>query len=173
MPQGGRPGEALADLASRRDALRQAAGLPGADPSALLEAALTELDGAIDTLAGSLPGGAGGQDEAGPDGLPEAVRAERRLLHAAFQQTPVSLFLLDQDGTIRRANAAAAALIGAPSGYATGKVLTAFVDVPLRAAVKTQLAAVARTGTSRTADCRILTSDGPLDATMTAAAIDL
>jgi hypothetical protein len=76
MPQGGRPDEALADLASRRDALRQAAGLPGADPQALLDAALTELDGAIDTLAGSVPDGAAGQDEAGPDGLPEAVRAE-------------------------------------------------------------------------------------------------
>jgi PAS domain S-box-containing protein len=173
MPQGGRPDEALADLASRRDALRQAAGLPGADPQALLDAALTELDGAIDTLAGSVPDGAAGQDEAGPDGLPEAVRAERRLLHAAFQQTPVSLFLLDQDGTIRRANAAAAALLGAPSGYATGKVLTAFVDVPLRAAVQTQLAAVARTGKPRAADCRVLTSDGSLDVTMTAAAINL
>src|SRR5215475_1710625 len=173
MPQGGRPNEALADLTSRRDALRQAAGLPGADPQALLDAALTELDGAIDALVGSVPGGAAGQDEAAPDGLPEAVRAERRLLQTAFQQTPVPLFMLEQDGTIRRANGAAAALLGAPSGYATGKVLTAFVDVPLRAAVKTQLAAVARTGTSRTADCRILTSDGPLDATMTAAAIDL
>ena len=173
MPQGGWPDEAMADLASRRDALRQAAGLPGADPQALLDAALTELDGAIDALAGSVAGSAAGPDEAGPDGLPDAVRAERRLLHAAFQQTPVSLFLLEQDGTIRRANAAAAALLGAPSGYATGKVLTAFVDLPLRAAVQTLLAAVARTGTPRTADCRILTSDGPLDVTMAAAAIDL
>jgi serine phosphatase RsbU (regulator of sigma subunit)/PAS domain-containing protein len=173
MPQGGLPGEALADLASRRDALRQAAGLPGADPQALLDAALTELDGAIDALAGSVPGSAAGPDEPAPDGLPEAIRAERRLLHAAFQQTPVALFLLEQDGTIRRANSMAAALLGAPSGYATGKVLTAFVDLPLRAAVQTQLAAVARTGKPRTADCRILTSDGPLDVTMTAAAVDL
>jgi serine phosphatase RsbU (regulator of sigma subunit) len=67
----------------------------------------------------------------------------------------------------------AAALLGAPSGYATGKVLTAFVDLPLRAAVQTQLAAVARTGKPRTADCRILTSDGPLDVTLTAATVDL
>jgi serine phosphatase RsbU (regulator of sigma subunit)/PAS domain-containing protein len=173
MPQSGLPDEALADLASRRDALRQAAGLPGTDPRALLDAALTELDGAIDALAGSVPGGPSSPDQAAPDGLPEAARAERRLLHAAFQQTPVPLFLLEQDGTIRRANSMAAALLGAPSGYATGKVLTVFVDLPLRAAVQTQLAAVARTGNPRTADCRILTSDGPLDVTMTAAAIDL
>src|SRR5215472_2336539 len=173
MPQGGRPDEGLADLVSRRDALRQAAGLPGADPQALLDAALTELDGAIDALAGSVPGSAAGPDDPAPDGVPEAIRAERRLLHAAFQQTPVALFLLEQDGTIRRANGMAAALLGAPSGYATGKVLTAFVDLPLRAAVQTQLAAVARTGKPRTADCRVLTSDGLLDVTMTAAAIDL
>jgi serine phosphatase RsbU (regulator of sigma subunit)/PAS domain-containing protein len=173
MPQGGWPGEAVADIALRRDALRQAAGLPSADPQALLDAALTELDGAIDALAGSVPGSAAGPDGPAPDGVPEAIRAERRLLHAAFQQTPIALFLLEQDGTIRRANGMAAALLGAPSGYATGKVLTAFVDLPLRAAVQTQLAAVGRTGKPRTADCRILTSDGPLDVTMTAAAIDL
>ena len=34
----------LADLAGRRDALRQAAELPGADPRALLEAAFADLD---------------------------------------------------------------------------------------------------------------------------------
>ena len=33
-----------AELAARRDALRQAAAMPGADPGTLLEAALTELD---------------------------------------------------------------------------------------------------------------------------------
>src|SRR5262249_29293987 len=143
MPQGGRPNEALADLASRRDALRQAAGRPGTDPQALLDAALTELDGAIDALAGSVPGGAAGQDEAAPDGLPEAVRAERRLLQAAFQQTPVPLFMLEQDGTIRWANSAAAALLGSPSGDATRKGPAAFVGVPPPAARKTQPAAVA------------------------------
>ncbi len=85
------------------------------------------------------------------------MRTERRLLHAVFQQAPVPLFLLEQDGTIRRANNQAAALLGSPSGYATGKPLTAFIDLPFRAAVQTQLAAVARTGKPRTAGCRILT----------------
>src|ERR1700748_2599838 len=76
------------------------------------------------------------------DALPEALRTERRLLHAVFQQAPVPLFLLEQDGTIRRANNQAAALLGSPSGYATGKPLASFVDLPYRAAVPTQLAAV-------------------------------
>ena len=172
MAEDGRPSEALADLSSRRDALRQAAGIPGADPQSLLEAALTELDGAIDALAGSPSGGAAA-DDADTDGLPAAARAERRLLQAAFQQAPVPLFLLEQDGTIRRANNKAAELLGSPPGYATGKALTAFVDMPSRAAVQTQLAAVARTGKLRQTGSRMLTGSGPADVTVAAAAIDL
>src|SRR5215469_16174048 len=172
MAEDGRPSETLADLSSRRDALRQAAGIPGADPRSLLEAALTELDGAIDVLADS-PSGDAAADDAGTDGLPAAARAERRLLQAAFQQAPVPLFLLEQDGTIRRANNKAAELLGSPPGYATGKALTAFVDMPARAAVQTQLAAVARTGKPRQTGSRMLTASGPADVTMAAAAIDL
>src|ERR1700733_1915815 len=171
MPQGGRPDGALADLAGRRDALRQAVGLPGADPGSLVDAALTELDGAIDALAVALTAAPAERSDAPPDGLPGT--AERRLLHAAFQRTPAALFLLEQDSTIRRANDRAAALLGFPAGYATGKPLTSFVDLPFRAALQTQLAAVARTGADRKANCRVLTSTGPLDATLTAAAVEL
>jgi len=171
MPQGGRPDGALADLAGRRDALRQAVGLPGADPGSLVDAALTELDGAIDALSVALTAAPVDRGDAPPDGLPGS--AERRLLHAAFQRTPAALFLLEQDSTIRRANDRAAALLGFPAGYATGKPLTSFVDLPFRAALQTQLAAVARTGEDRKANCRVLTSTGPLDATLTAAAVEL
>ena len=171
MPQGGRPDGALADLAGRRDALRQAVGLPGADPGSLVDAALTELDGAIDALSVALTAAPVGRGDAPPDGLPGS--AERRLLHAAFQRTPAALFLLEQDSTIRRANDRAAALLGFPAGYATGKPLTSFVDLPFRAALQTQLAAVARTGEDRKANCRVLTSTGPLDASLTAAAVEL
>jgi len=172
MPRVGWPDEAAADIAARRDALRQAASLPGADPRTLIDAALTELDAAIEALAAASPAAAG-QDNPPAEVLPEAVRTERRLLHAVFQQAPVPLFLLEQDGTIRRANNQAAALLGSPSGYATGKPLASFVDLPFRATVQTQLAAVARTGKPRTASCRILTADGPVDVTLTAAAADL
>ena len=173
MPRGGWPDEAVADIAARRDALRQAASLPGAEPRALIDAALTELDAAIEALGAASPVTTAGSDGASGEVLPEAVRTERRLLHAVFQQAPVPLFLLEQDGTIRRANNQAAALLGSPSGYATGKPLTAFVDLPFRAAVQTLLAAVARTGKPRTVGCRILASDGPVDVTLTAAAADL
>jgi serine phosphatase RsbU (regulator of sigma subunit)/PAS domain-containing protein len=171
MPEGGWPAEPLADVAGRRDALRHAAKIPGADAGALLEAALTELDGAIDTLATMLSGGVDNGTAA--EGLPEAVRAERRLLHATFQHTPVPLFLLEPDGTVRRANNEAAALVGSPAGYATGKPLTAFVDLPFRAAVQTQLAAVVRTGRAKRAACRMLTASGTVDVSMTAAAVEL
>jgi PAS domain S-box-containing protein len=172
MPRSGWPDEAVTDIAARRDALRQAARLPGADLRTLMDAALTELDAAIDA-AGAAPEAAGGRADQPAEVLPESVRAERRLLHAVFQQAPVPLFLLEQDGTIRRANNKAAELLGAPSGYATGKTLAAFIDLPARAAVHTQIAAALRTGKPRTARCRILTADGPLDAVITAALTDL
>jgi serine phosphatase RsbU (regulator of sigma subunit)/PAS domain-containing protein len=171
MPHSRRPDEAVAAIASRRDALRQAAVLPGADLRTLVEAALTELDAALEEFGAAAPG-AGPADGRG-EVLPEAVRAERRLLHAVFQQAPVPLFLLEQDGTIRRANNKAAGLLGVPSGYATGKALSVFVDLPFRAAVETLLAAVARSGRPRSADCRMLTGSGPGDATLTAAVADL
>ena len=173
MPRGGWPDEAIADITARRDALRQAASLPGADPRTLTDAALTELDAAIEALAAASPGAAAGPDNPPTEVLPESVRAERRLLHAVFQEAPVPLFLLEQDGTIRRANNQAAALLGSPPGYATGKPLTAFIDLPFRATVQIQLAAVARTGKARTASCRNLTSGGSVDVTLTATAVDL
>src|ERR1700722_11102366 len=146
MPQGGWPDEAVADIAARRDALRQAASLPGAEPRTLIDAALIERDAAIEALGAASPGTAASADIPPNEVLPEAVRTERRLLHAVFQQAPVPLFLLEQDGTIRRANNQAAALLGSPSGYATGKPLTAFVDLPFRAAVQTLLPRAARAG---------------------------
>jgi serine phosphatase RsbU (regulator of sigma subunit)/PAS domain-containing protein len=173
MPQVGRRDGALTDLATRRDALRQAVSLPGADPGSLVDAALTELDGAVEALAAALAAAAApaGRGDAPPDGQPGM--AERRLLHAAFQRTPTALFLLEQDTTIRRANDQAATLLGFPTGYATGKPLASFVDLPFRAAVQTQLAAVARNGKDRKVNCRVLTSDGPLAATLTAAKVEL
>jgi serine phosphatase RsbU (regulator of sigma subunit)/PAS domain-containing protein len=149
----------IAGLTSRSGALRQAATLPGADLGSLLDAALAELDAAIDALktaAGAAASGSG-------SGAGEAVHAERRLLHTVFQQAPVPLFLLGGDGTVRRVNAAAGDLIGSGPGYATGKLFAAFIDPASRAAVQTLLAAAARTGESRQLRCSVLTSQGAAD----------
>ena len=165
------PSADVADLAGRRDALRQAARLPGADPRALLDAAFAELDAAVEALTKLIQAGAREADPAaGNPDPPVSLGAERNLLRAVFQQAPAPLFLLEPDGTIRRANNRAGDLIGAPPGYATGKALTAFVDPASRAAVQSQLAAATRTGAARQADCTLLGPDGPVAATLTARA---
>ena len=153
-------GSEIAGLKARYGALRQAAALPGADPATLLEAALAELDAAVAALApndGADEPGEGGQGSSG------ASHAERRLLHAVFQQAPVPLFLLGSDGTVRRVNAAAGDLLGSGPGYATGKAFTAFIDLPSRPAAATHLAAAARKGETRQFRCGLLTAAGAVD----------
>jgi serine phosphatase RsbU (regulator of sigma subunit)/PAS domain-containing protein len=160
----------LADLPGRREALRQAAAMPGADPRSLLDAAFAELDAAVEALTKLTETTA---DQSTATAAPDPVSAERALLRAVFQHAPVPLFVLEQDATVRRANSRAGDLIGAPPGYATGKALSAFVDLASRAAVRSQLAAAARTGTPRQIECRLLGPDGPADAVLTARAITL
>jgi len=163
----------FADLARRRDALRHAAAMPGADPRGLLEATFAELDAAVDAVTKLVQSDTAAADPTAPSGTPASLSAERGLLRAVFHHAPAPLFLLEADGTIRRANGKAGDLIGAPPGYATGRLLTAFVDLPSRAAVQSQLAAAARTGTGRQADCKLLSAAGPVDATMTANVVTL
>ena len=126
MPQETRADDSyagLGDLAGRRDALRQATALPGADPWALLDAAFAELDAAVEVLAKPTETGLAEDTSAGPA---DSLSAERALLRAVFQHAPEALFVLEPDGTVRRANGRAGQLIGAPPGYATGRALTAF-----------------------------------------------
>jgi serine phosphatase RsbU (regulator of sigma subunit) len=153
----------LAELEKRHAALRQAAGLPAADAGALLEAAFTELEGAIGLLAGPLAnhGEVTGMRTADPEG------AERRLLRAAFTDAPVPLFLLSADGTVQRVNKAAGQLLGSQPGYATGRSFTNFVALQSRAAVQTQLNAVARGGRVGRVRCDLLSSAGAALAQLT------
>ena len=172
MAQSAGPREAAGEAArlkARRDALRQAAGLSGAGLKPLLDAALAELDGAVEALAGASDQAA--RDRAADsDGGPHA---ERRLLQAVFQQAPVPLFLLGLDGTVRRANSAAGQLVGSGSGYPTGKLFTAFVDLPFRAAVQSQLATVVRTGEVRHLRCGVLAADGTAEYAVTACPVQV
>ena len=129
---------------------------PAADLGAVLDAAFTELEGAIGLLAGPISqlgpgGGARSQDTDG---------AERRLLRAAFSDVPVPLFLLARDGTVVRVNKSAAELLGSKPGYATGRPFTAFVALQSRAAVETKLSAVARSGKVARVRCGLLGSAG-------------
>ena len=164
------PESGLAELAARRDALEQAARLPGAQLRPLLDAAFAELDGAIDALSARQARGAAARRAEAPA---EPVRAERRMLRAVFQEAPVPLFLLDRDGTVRRVNNRASDIIGSRPAYAAGKPFTLFVDLPSRAAVQTYLAAAARTGRARQADCALLSQDGVVDVRLTVEPISL
>src|SRR5712691_6599460 len=150
----------VAELEARYAALRQAARSPGAEPTDVLDAAFTELEGAIDLLraAEAAPSQPGRQPAQGqPQG---ADSAERSLLRAAFQDAPVPLFLLTRDGTVQRVNRSAGDLIGAKPGYATGRPFTAFVGLPSRAAVNSQLTAVGRTGKQRQIRCSLIAAGG-------------
>lgn len=151
---------AAAGLEPRFAALRQAAALPEADLKPILDAALTELEAAITALRESGGPTRAADGKAAETAVSDAASAERRLLGTVFRQVPLPLFLLASDGTVRRVNSAAAGLLGTAPGYATGKLFTTFVDAPQRAAVQSQLAAVARTGKGRQARCDLVASSG-------------
>ena len=156
------PGDAqVTELEVRYAALRQAARSSGAESGDVLDAAFTELEGAIDLLraAGVSPGEPGRPPpaESQPAGTDSA---ERSLLRAVFADAPVPLLLLTRDGTVQRVNRSAGDLIGAKPGYATGRPFTAFVALPSRAAVNSQLLAVSRTGKQRRIRCSLIAADG-------------
>jgi serine phosphatase RsbU (regulator of sigma subunit)/PAS domain-containing protein len=157
----------VAALKERYAGLRQAAAMPGADAGAVLVAAFAELDVAVEVLGAMRAGPVPGQAPSGSLGQ-DALAAERRLLRAVFQDAPVPMFLLGPDATVQRVNTRASELLGSESGYAVGKLFTAFVDLPSRAAVQSQLAAVARTGRTRRIECRLLRPEGPAAAELTA-----
>jgi serine phosphatase RsbU (regulator of sigma subunit) len=77
-----------------------------------------------------------------------------------FTAAPLPLYVVDIDGTVLRANSAACEGLGVGPGYATGKSLTALIEPAARAAVRSQLAAVARTGKPASLTCGMLASAG-------------
>ncbi|MBV9450981.1 MAG: SpoIIE family protein phosphatase [Streptosporangiaceae bacterium] len=172
----GEPSRGIAGLAERSEALREAAALPDAEPRELLDAAFAELDGAIELLSVWGSGDdtdTGAGDPGAEDRASESLTAERRLLRAVFQRAPVPLFVLAPDGTVRRANSAAGDLIGSAPGYATGRPLVAFVDLASRAALQSQIAAVARTGNTRRLKCKVLGPSGSIGHDLSVSRIEL
>ncbi len=156
---------AIAGLESRIGELRQAGQVPGAELRLTLEAALVELDLAVDML-GKLVG----QLDAAQDSKAQRPRsgdAERRLLRAVFLDAPAPIFLLEHDGTVRRINRQAGALLGTPPGYATGMPFTAFIDLQGRAAMRTHLNALVQTRRPRRVRCQLLSTSGRVDGVLT------
>jgi PAS domain S-box-containing protein len=155
----------ISDLEGRIGELRQASGMPEADLRATLDAALVELELAVTALRTL------GADQGAEQGGSNAAENERRVLRTVFQDAPVPLFLLDRNTSVRRANRQAAELLGTSSGYVSGKQFTAFCDLATRAAVRSQLAAVVRTGRRRRVPVRFLGRERPVDAIVTLARV--
>jgi phosphoserine phosphatase RsbU/P len=126
-------------LLGRLGDLRASLRSPGADPDAIIEAILLELDQVSDQVSDLVRESDGGPAEQGT----HVNDRERRLLRAVFGLLPVSVVLLEEDGRVRRVNRQAAEQLGVGSGYATGKPFTTFVAVHGRAAFQSQFAAVA------------------------------
>jgi PAS domain S-box-containing protein len=153
----------ISGLENRLGELRQAAAMPDPDLRATLDAALIELELALSALRTL------GTTQTASEGRATAAEAERRVLRTVFQDAPVPLFLMDRDGGIRRVNHQAAALLGTSPGYVAGKPFTVFCDLPTRAALRSQLAAVVRTGRRRRTDVRFLSTKTTVSAVVTLA----
>jgi PAS domain S-box-containing protein len=157
----------ISELGLRVGELRQAASMPTPDLRATLDAALIELDLAMSALRvlGGLKAVAGDEDDG------SAAETERRVLRTVFQDAPVPLFLLDRDASVRRVNQQAAVLLGTSPGYVSGKPFPIFCDLPTRAALRSQLAAVVRTGTRGHVRVRFLGKKAPVEAVVTLARV--
>lgn len=156
----------IAELTERVAALRDAAASPGPGMRSNLEAALAELDLALEVMA-KLRDQLQAPAPATPDRVARTADLERRLLRTVFQAAPTPMFLLGTDGVVRRVNRQAANLLGLPRGYTTGKPLPAFVDLATRAALRSQLNAVVRTQRPRQVRCNMLSSRGRVDTVLT------
>lgn len=155
----------ISELEGRVGELRQAAGVPEPDLRATLDAALVELELALSVLRTM------GSEHTGEQGGSVAAENERRVLRTVFQDAPVPLFLLDRNTCVRRVNRQAAMLLGTSAGYVSGKQFTAFCDMATRAAVRSQLAAVVRTGRRHRVQVRFLGRERPIDAAVTLARV--
>ncbi|MFE7119127.1 PAS domain-containing protein [Streptomyces sp. NPDC057654] len=136
-------GAELADFRSRVDELRTARALPAQERLSALDAALFELEHAADVLwprYEELAAAARGSAE----GLRGQGGQEQQLLRALFQRMPMAVALLDRETVVRRLNFAATQLFGMRAGFATGRRLTGSLRHDGRAALRGQVAAVAR-----------------------------
>lgn len=147
----------LTELRARVTALREAASAVGAPLTDLVQACLTELDYAV----GRLNRAGGSADDARRRDSPSG---ERRLLDALFRAFPLPGLVLGESGTIRRANAAAADLLGVPVSQLTGKPVTVFVELPARALFRTALSAAARSDEAADLRTRVLRQGSAVDA---------
>ncbi|MEE4593338.1 PAS domain-containing protein [Streptomyces sp. DSM 41524] len=122
--------------------MRTARALPPQERPSLLDAALFELQHVVDVLWPRYEelAAASSRGSGGSRGDPQ----EQQLLRALFQRLPIATVLLDRDAVVRRMNFTATQLFHTRAGYATGRPLTAALRRDGQAALRSQVAAVAR-----------------------------
>ncbi|WP_063730708.1 PAS domain-containing protein [Streptomyces sp. RTd22] len=134
-------GADLTDFRRRVDELRTARALPSQERLSVLDAALFELQHVVDVLWPRY------EELAAASYIPPGGRAdpqEQQLLRALFQRLPIPVVLLDRESVVRRMNFAATQLFNTRAGYATGRPLTSSLRRDGQAALRSQVAAVAR-----------------------------
>lgn len=139
--------------------------LPDADRGPLLDAALADLEQAVTALR------VAEAEQSSSRARSEAADGERRLLRTVFQDAPVPLFLLERDGTVRRVNRQAGALLKSSAGYLTGKPFPTLCDLATRATVGSHIAGVFHSGRRKRSRVRLLSGHGPAEVDVTFARI--
>lgn len=151
----------LPDLVARARELRAARDHPPAEYPVLLDAALVELDHAIEALRRQA------EDPSEPSRTPGA-KAAPHPFKAIFDHLPWPVILTDGQTVVRRLNRAAAELTGLHPGYAAGRPLAALLRPADRAAFRAHAAAVAGGEGGRSLPVRLPgLPDGPVYATFT------
>ncbi|MEU2027158.1 PAS domain-containing protein [Streptomyces sp. NPDC016469] len=147
-------------LVARARELRAARDHPPAEYPVLLDAALAELDHAIEALRLA-------EDSPEQPRTPGA-KAAPYPFKAIFDHLPWPVILTDGQTVVRRLNRAAAELTGLHPGYAAGRPLAALLRPADRAALRAHAAAAAGGEGDRSLPVRLPgLPDGPLYATLT------
>ncbi|MGI5292217.1 SpoIIE family protein phosphatase [Nonomuraea polychroma] len=135
---------ALDALAGRVSSLREARTAYPADLAPTLDAALAELDTAVELLAEAREELRKGGKRAG--GKKDGAQRELKLLRQVFRAFPVPVIVLDGGGVVRRINPETSRMLGSPDGYLVGRSFPLLVDVSRRAAFRSHLTSVLQTG---------------------------
>ncbi|TMR17013.1 PAS domain S-box protein [Nonomuraea turkmeniaca] len=135
---------ALDALTGRVSSLREARTAYPADLAQTLDAALAELDTAVELLAEAREQlRKGGKRAAGKK---DGTQRELKLLRQVFRAFPVPVIVLDGGGVVRRINPETSRMLGSPDGYLVGRSFPLLVDVSRRAAFRSHLTSVLQTG---------------------------
>ncbi|GAA0941287.1 SpoIIE family protein phosphatase [Nonomuraea longicatena] len=143
--------QALDSLAERVSSLREARSAYPDDLGQTLDASLAELDTALELLSEATRELRSTPARGGRNG----TQRELKLLRQVFRAFPVPVALLDGGAVVRRINGEISRLLGSPDGYLVGRPFPLLVDVSLRAAFRSHLTSVLRTGHPATFETRL------------------